>query len=83
MGQNALAQVAEFDKAVGVTGLALTKLDGTSKAGVIVAIAAATRMPVRFIGIGEGEEDLQPFDASAFVTALLAEPDATPVAVRH
>ena len=83
VGQNALAQVAEFDKAVGVTGLALTKLDGTSKAGVIVAIAAATRMPVRFIGIGEGEEDLQPFDASAFVTALLAEPDATPVAVRH
>ena len=75
VGQNALGQVAEFDKAVGVTGLALTKLDGTAKAGVIVAIAAATRLPVRFIGVGEGEEDLQPFDASAFVAALLAAPD--------
>ena len=71
VGQNALSQVAEFDKAVGVTGLAVTKLDGTAKAGVLVAIAAATRLPVRFVGVGEGIDDLQPFDHEAFVAALL------------
>ena len=76
IGQNALSQVAEFDKAVGVTGLAITKLDGTAKAGVIVAIAAASQLPVRFIGVGEGVADLQTFDAKAFVAALLADADA-------
>ncbi len=70
-GQNALSQVAQFHKTVGVTALALTKLDGTAKAGVIVAIAAATGLPVRFIGVGEGVEDLQPFEPAAFVNALL------------
>ena len=76
VGQNALSQLAEFDKAAGVTGLALTKLDGTAKAGVVVALAAASRLPVRFVGVGEGVEDLQPFDADAFVAALLAAPAA-------
>ena len=73
VGQNALSQVAEFDKAVDVTGLAITKLDGTAKAGVLVAIAAATRLPVRFVGVGEGEDDLQEFEPEAFVDALLAD----------
>ena len=75
VGQNALSQVAEFDKAVGVTGLAVTKLDGTAKAGVLVAIAASAGLPVRFVGIGEGIDDLQPFDHEAFVHALLAPAD--------
>lgn len=71
VGQNALKQVAEFDKAVGVTSLAVTKLDGTAKAGVMLAIAAATGLPVRFVGIGEGVDDLAPFEPRAFVEALL------------
>ena len=75
VGQNALSQVAEFDAAVGVTGLAVTKLDGTAKAGALVAIASKSRLPVRFIGVGEGIDDLQPFDAAAFVEALLASSD--------
>ena len=74
VGQNALKQVAEFDKAVGVTSLAMTKLDGTAKAGVVLAIAAATGLPVRFIGIGEGVDDLAPFEPRPFVDALLAAP---------
>ena len=72
VGQNALAQVAEFKKAVGVQSLAVTKLDGTAKAGVIVAIAAATGLPVRFVGVGEGVDDLQAFQPRPFVDALLA-----------
>ena len=75
VGQNALSQVAEFDAAVGVTGLAVTKLDGTAKAGALVAIASKSRLPVRFVGVGEGIDDLQPFDAAAFVEALLARSD--------
>ena len=71
IGQNALSQVREFDKAVGVTALAVTKLDGTAKGGVLVAIAAKFGLPVRFVGVGEGIEDLQPFDAASFVRALL------------
>jgi fused signal recognition particle receptor len=70
-GQNALAQVKAFDEAVGVTGLVLTKLDGTAKGGVIAAIAQNGRIPLRFIGVGEGLDDLRPFDAEEFVTALL------------
>ena len=73
VGQNALAQVAEFDKAVGVKSLAITKLDGTAKAGAIVAIATATGLPVRFIGVGEDVDDLQEFDPKAFANALLAD----------
>jgi len=71
-GQNALSQVREFDAAVGVTGLILTKLDGTARAGVLFNIARQAGKPVYFIGIGEGIEDLRPFSADAFVDALLA-----------
>jgi fused signal recognition particle receptor len=70
-GQNALAQVRAFDDALGVTGLVLTKLDGTAKGGVIAAIARERPKPVRFIGVGEGLEDLRPFDAGEFVDALI------------
>lgn len=69
-GQNALAQVKAFDDALGLTGLVLTKLDGTAKGGVIAAIARERPVPVRFIGVGEGIEDLRPFQAAAFVDAL-------------
>jgi fused signal recognition particle receptor len=69
-GQNALAQVRAFDAAIGVTGLILTKLDGTAKGGVIAAIARERPIPVRFAGIGEGLDDLRPFDAGEFVSAL-------------
>ncbi len=72
IGQNALSQVREFDAAVGVTGLVITKLDGTAKAGVLFAIAREVHKPVYFVGIGEGVDDLRPFDPDAFVDALLA-----------
>jgi fused signal recognition particle receptor len=71
VGQNALSQVREFDAAVGVTGLVITKLDGTAKAGVLFAIARQTNIPVYFIGVGEGLEDLKPFVPDDFVDALL------------
>ena len=70
-GQNALSQVKAFDEALNVTGLVLTKLDGTAKGGVIAAIAKAHPIPVRFIGVGEGLDDLRPFAAEDFVNALL------------
>ncbi|WP_459949933.1 signal recognition particle-docking protein FtsY [Denitratisoma sp. agr-D3] len=70
IGQNAIAQVQAFDKAVGVTGLILTKLDGTAKGGVLAAIARQCPKPVRFIGVGEGIDDLQPFKVKEFVAAL-------------
>lgn len=70
-GQNALSQARHFLSAVQVTGLALTKLDGTAKGGIVFAIARELGLPIRFIGIGEGVEDLRPFDAEAFVDALL------------
>jgi len=69
-GQNAIAQVKAFDDALGLTGLILTKLDGTAKGGVIAAIARERPVPLRFIGVGEGIGDLRPFDARAFVDAL-------------
>ena len=69
-GQNALAQVKSFDDALGVTGLVLTKLDGTAKGGAIAAIAKARPIPVRFIGVGETLDDLRPFVAQEFVAAL-------------
>ncbi|MEM6773843.1 MAG: signal recognition particle-docking protein FtsY [Pseudomonadota bacterium] len=69
-GQNALAQADQFREAVGVTGLALTKLDGTAKGGVIFAIARKLGLPIRFIGVGEGPEDLRPFEADDFIRAL-------------
>jgi len=70
-GQNALAQVKAFDEALQLTGLVITKLDGTAKGGVLAAIAKTRPVPVYFIGIGEKIEDLQPFDAEEFVDALL------------
>lgn len=70
-GQNALSQTKAFDDALDVTGLVLTKLDGTAKGGVIAAIAKAHPIPVRFIGVGEGLDDLRPFVAEDFVAALL------------
>ena len=72
-GQNALAQVKAFDEAIGVTGLVLTKLDGTAKGGVIAALAKRHPTPVRYIGVGEGLDDLQPFRAREFVDALFGE----------
>lgn len=70
-GQNAISQARLFHEALGVTGLALTKLDGTAKGGVIVAICHDLGIPIRYVGIGEGLDDIQPFDASRFVSALL------------
>lgn len=70
IGQNALAQVRAFDTAIGVTGLVVTKLDGTAKGGVIAAIARQCPKPLRFIGVGEGIDDLQPFNSREFVDAL-------------
>ena len=72
-GQNAVRQMAQFSEAVEVTGIALTKLDGTAKGGVIFALCRAFGKPVRFVGLGEGIEDLQPFSAEAFVDGLLGE----------
>lgn len=71
MGQNALSQAKVFTEVTGVTGLVLTKLDGTAKGGVVVAVMEATGLPVKFVGIGEGIDDLRPFDGDAFVDALL------------
>jgi len=70
VGQNALSQARQFHESVGVTGLALTKLDGTARGGIVVAIADALKIPVRLIGVGEAVEDLQDFNAEAFVDAL-------------
>jgi len=70
-GQNALSQVKTFDDALGLTGLIVTKLDGTAKGGVIAAIARERPVPIRFIGIGEGIDDLRPFLAQDFAAALL------------
>lgn len=74
VGQNALAQARQFRAMVGVTGLALTKLDGTAKGGIVVAIADELKLPVRLIGVGEGVDDLQDFQPGAFVDALLGLP---------
>jgi fused signal recognition particle receptor len=75
-GQNAMAQAAHFQKWVGVSGLSLTKLDGTAKGGVIFAIAKKLQLPIRFIGVGEAAEDLRPFQAEQFIEALFARDDA-------
>ena len=70
-GQNALAQVRAFDAAIGLTGLVVTKLDGSAKGGMVAAIAKQHPIPIRFIGVGEGLDDLRPFVASEYVDALL------------
>jgi fused signal recognition particle receptor len=69
-GQNAIQQAAQFTAAVGVTGIVLTKLDGTAKGGVVLAVSNEMNIPVKFIGVGERIDDLQPFDRKAFVDAL-------------
>jgi fused signal recognition particle receptor len=72
-GQNALAQLHAFDQALGITGLVLTKLDGSAKGGVVAAIAKTRPVPLRFVGVGEGIDDLRPFVADEFAEALLDE----------
>jgi len=73
-GQNALAQARQFTEAVGVTGLVLTKLDGTAKGGIVVAIANELKLPIRYIGVGEAPEDFGEFDPHAFAAALVEGP---------
>ncbi|MCW8942399.1 MAG: signal recognition particle-docking protein FtsY [Gammaproteobacteria bacterium] len=70
-GQNALHQAQQFHESIGLTGMAVTKLDGTARGGILFSIARTLKLPVRFIGIGEGIDDLRPFNASEFVDALL------------
>jgi fused signal recognition particle receptor len=70
VGQNGIAQAREFDRVLSVSGVVLTKLDGTAKGGVALAIASALSIPIRWLGVGEGMEDLVPFDAPAFAEAL-------------
>jgi fused signal recognition particle receptor len=72
-GQNGLRQAQVFAEAVEVTGVVLTKLDGTAKGGIALAIATELGIPVKLIGVGEALEDLRPFDAREFATALLGE----------
>src|SRR5262249_10487160 len=72
-GSNALLQAREFHQALGVTGLIVTKLDGTAKGGIVVAIARELKIPVKFIGLGEQVDDLQPFDPRQFADALFGD----------
>jgi fused signal recognition particle receptor len=72
-GQNALRQAEEFSKTAGVTGIFLSKLDGTAKGGIVIAIKDVTNIPVKFIGVGETPDDIQPFDPASFVDALFSE----------
>jgi fused signal recognition particle receptor len=76
-GQNALTQAQQFHQALGVTGLVLTKLDGTAKGGIVLAIADHLGIPLRFVGLGETAEDFGVFDAATFVDAVLAPPRAS------
>jgi fused signal recognition particle receptor len=70
-GQNGLEQARRFTETSGVTGLVLTKLDGTAKGGIVVAIARELGLPIRFVGVGEQVDDLLPFDAQNFLTSIL------------
>ena len=70
-GQNGLIQAKQFGESAGITGIVLTKLDGTAKGGIVIAIAQALQVPVKFVGLGEGIDDLQPFDAKSYVEALI------------
>ena len=70
-GQNGLIQAKQFQETTGLTGIVLTKLDGTAKGGIVIAIAQALQVPVKFVGLGEGIDDLQPFDARSYVEALI------------
>ncbi len=71
-GQNGLEQARQFSRSMGVTGIVLTKLDGTAKGGVALAIARELQLPIRYVGVGEQQEDLLPFDAEQFVESLFA-----------
>jgi fused signal recognition particle receptor len=75
VGQNALSQVKAFQQAADVSGLIVTKLDGSAKGGVVVALAEAFGLPVHAVGVGEGADDLQPFDAQEFANALTGVAD--------
>ncbi len=75
-GQNAMAQAEKFNEVLGLTGITVTKLDGSAKGGILLAIASKLGVPVRFIGIGEGVEDMQPFRADEYVDALLPHTDS-------
>jgi len=77
-GQNALAQAVKFNEALGLTGITVTKLDGSAKGGILLAIANKLGVPVRFIGIGEGAADMQPFRARQYVNALLPDDGGAP-----
>jgi fused signal recognition particle receptor len=70
VGQNAVSQVAEFSRIAGVTGLVMTKLDGTARGGILVAIAEKFALPIHFVGVGEGIDDLEPFTAKDFARAI-------------
>ena len=70
-GQNGLLQAKQFQECAGVTGIVLTKLDGTAKGGVVIAVAQALQIPVKFIGVGEQMDDLMPFDSKSFAEALI------------
>ena len=72
-GQNVISQVENFDKAIPLTGLCVTKLDGTARGGVVISLADRFKLPIRYIGVGEGVDDLRPFIAEDFVDALLPE----------
>jgi fused signal recognition particle receptor len=79
-GQNAISQVQTFHAAIGINSLAITKLDGTAKGGVLFALAEKLKLPIRFVGVGERVDDLQPFSASEFIEALFANADAASAA---
>ena len=70
-GQNGLIQARQFKETAGLTGIILTKLDGTAKGGIVIAIAQELQVPVKFVGLGEGIDDLQPFDAQEFLEAMI------------
>jgi fused signal recognition particle receptor len=78
IGQNALVQARQFNEALGLTGITVTKLDGTAKGGIVFAIAEQLKIPVRFVGVGEGIDDLQEFNAYEFTSALLGGTADTP-----
>ena len=74
-GQNAIIQAKEFGEAADITGLVLNKLDGTAKGGIVLSIRRELGLPVKFIGVGEKIDDMQPFDAQEFITALFPSDD--------
>jgi len=76
-GQNALAQAKSFHESLGISGITMTKLDGTAKGGIIFSIAQQMKLPIRYIGVGESAQDLRTFDAEEFTKALLAFDDTS------